>query len=43
MADSVSELAKKLGTSANTIYVRMSRDKAKGVEGRYVKVVIDDD
>jgi hypothetical protein len=37
------ELAEMVGISANNIYVIMSHNKKRGVEGRFVKVMIDDD
>ena len=43
VADTVVELADMVGVSANNIYAIMSHNKSKGVEGRFVKVMIDDD
>lgn len=43
VADTVTELAELVGVSASTIYVVMSHNKKKGVEGRFVKVMIDDE
>ena len=43
VADTVTELAEMMGVSATSIYSVMSRDKEKGREGRFVKVIIDED
>ena len=43
VADTVVELSRMVGVKEMTIYSSMSRDKAKGIEGRFVKVMIDDD
>lgn len=41
VADSVVELAQMAGVEADSIYSIMSRNKKKGRDGRYVRVVID--
>ena len=42
VADSVSQLAKKLGVTSNAIHSAMSISRKLGYKCRYVKVVIDE-
>ena len=43
VADSVVELATLAGVNADSIYSVMSRNKKRGREGRFVKVLIDEE